>query len=167
MTTTNKHAGPISAGFRGLMLKRNPVSDTERQSIIAALKTGAKTFQVAREHCRGESTVREIARAAGLTTPAPKKEPKAAAQEICVRLPDPVAKLVDAAAARRNLSSPELVAAIVVGVVTRSSIDRPPDIDHAIELCADYQKKRENHECAERKLGRGIDVETALSVDGG
>jgi hypothetical protein len=142
MTLTYKHAGPISAGFRGSAFKRTPVDAEERQAIIAALQTGQPINQIAREHRRSESAVREIARVAGLIAPATRKEAKAAARDMRVSLSPAVASLLEKAAARRKVSPPQLLAQIVVGVLTRSTIDKPPNVGRAIELCANYLKKQ-------------------------
>jgi hypothetical protein len=168
MTTTNKHAGPISAGFRGSAFARTPIDDAERKAIIAALKSGQPAYQIGRERNRSESVIREVARAAGLIGPSSPKQRKAAAwQDVSLSLPGPTFKQLELAAQRRRMSSSALIAQILIGVLTRGSIDKPPTVDHAVELSLDYLKKRENHDCAERKLGRGIDMESALSVGGG
>jgi hypothetical protein len=146
-----KHVGPISAGFRGSPFNRVPVSAEDREAIIAALKSGTKACEVARQYCRGESTIRDIARIAGLTKPLPQRVAwrKKTAQEICVPLPAPAVELLELAAKRRRISASALMAQIIVGVLMRGSIDKPPDVDHAIALCSDYLKKRETAEASE------------------
>jgi hypothetical protein len=150
MTTTNKHAGPISAGFRGSAFKRAPIDDAERKAIIAAIQSGVPMYQIGREHNRGESQVREIARRAGLIKPPSPKAQRAETREICVSLPPNVASLLGKAAARRQLTPSSLAAQILVGVITRGVVDKPCDIVTALAKCAeDEQKKRETAEAAE------------------
>jgi hypothetical protein len=57
-------------------------------------------------------------------------------------LPETIAVMLERAAARRNTKFDVLAAQILVGVVARSSIDKPPMLDHACDLADEYEHRK-------------------------
>ena len=56
-------------------MTRRIVTDTERESVLAALRGGKSVHAIAKQHRRDEKTIKKIAAAAGVSTPKPKGSP--------------------------------------------------------------------------------------------
>jgi hypothetical protein len=116
---------------------QGPISDQERDQILAALREGQRVVDVMVVFGRSEHMIRKISRTAGVFA----ARPPAAKQyrDLKLTLVEPVARLLAAAAARRTVSAEDLAGAILTGVLTRGSVDRPPSVDRALEMAKDYE----------------------------
>ena len=82
-------------------------------------------------------------------------KPLAEYRDLTLTLFEGAVKLLEAAGKRRKKKAHEMAADIIVGVLTRGSIDRLPDIARAVEMAESYEKAQDRGS-SERKLGAGI-----------
>ena len=119
---------------------RSPIDEREQALILEALKKGERPRKIADCFGRSEGSVRYVGKKNGVKLSGGRSKTGTAKKlsSLTLKLPGPAIELLQAAARRRSQNIETLTANVVVGVLMRGSIDKPPDLGRSLRMAARY-----------------------------